>query len=249
MTLTSTGPSGFHIRPIVTVLAVVAFVAGVYAISQQILTDGQPSSPTATETVAETAQPYAGPSGLSEAYAAGKLDAGLIPTLSEPLVEGTPATTTVVIEGQGSLYDALSQGKYDVDFSPGDSAVQYVLIPVAATGTSGSAEAFAAGKFDAGLVPQPSETPASRQAVPEVVVIEGQGSLYDALVEGKYDVEFLSGASGVHYVLGSGAATGSSSLRSAFAAGQLTEGFGGRSSAETTPIPTVTPTVSGGHQE
>ena len=62
------------LRPIVTVLAVVAFVAGVYAISQQILTDTQPSAPAATEAVAETAEPYTGPSGLSEAYAAGKLD-------------------------------------------------------------------------------------------------------------------------------------------------------------------------------
>ena len=43
MTLTSTGPSRFHIKPVVTVLAVVAFVAGVYAISQQIWTDSQPS--------------------------------------------------------------------------------------------------------------------------------------------------------------------------------------------------------------
>ena len=121
MTLTSTGPSGFHIRPIVTVLAVVAFVAGVYAISQQILTDTQPSTPAATEAVAETAEPYTGPSGLSEAYAAGKLDAGLNPTLSEPFVGTTPAPETVVIAGQGSLYDALIEGKYDVDFLSGAS--------------------------------------------------------------------------------------------------------------------------------
>lgn len=137
MTLTSTGPSGFPIRPIVTVLAVVAFVAGVYAISQQILTDGQPSSPTATETVAETAQPYAGPNGLSEAYAAGKLDAGLNPIPSESFAGSSTAPETVVIEGQGSLYDALIEGKYDLDFSPGDPAVQYVLVPAAATGPSG----------------------------------------------------------------------------------------------------------------
>lgn len=56
-------------------LAVVAFVAAVYAISQQILTDSQASTPAATEAVAETAETYTGPTRLSEAYAAGKLDA------------------------------------------------------------------------------------------------------------------------------------------------------------------------------
>jgi len=249
MTLTSTGPSGFHIRPIVTVLAVVAFVAAVYAISQQILTDSQPSTPAATEAVAETAETYTGPTGLSEAYAAGKLDAGLNPIPSEPFVGSTPAPETVVIAGQGSLYDALIEGKYDVDFLSGASGAQYVLVPEAATGTSGSAEAFAAGKFDAALVPELSETFASSQPVPEVAAIKGQGSLYDALVEGKYDVEFLSGAPGVQYVLGSGAATDSSGLRSAFAAGQLTEGLDDQPSAKSTPTATGTPTVSGGHQE
>jgi len=249
MTLTSTGPSGFRIRPIVTVLAVVAFVAGVFAISQQILTDDQVSTPAAAGAVAETAEPYAGPSGLSEAYASGKLDAGLNPAPSEPFVGTTPAPETVVIAGHGSLYDALIEGKYDVDFLSGASGAQYVLVPEAATDTSGSAEAFAAGKFDAGLVPELSQTSASSQPVPEVAVIEGQGSLYDALVEGKYDVEFLSGAPGVQYVLGSGAAIDSSGLRSAFAAGQLTEGLDDQPSAKSTPAATGTPTVSGGHQE
>ncbi len=244
MTLTSTGPSGFHIRPIVTVLAVVAFVAGVYAISQQILTDTQPSTPAATEAVAETAEPYTGPSGLSEAYAAGKLDAGLNPTLSEPFVGTTPAPETVVIAGQGSLYDALIEGKYDVDFLSGASGAQYVLVPEAATGTSGSSEAFAAGKFDAGLVPEPSATLAAREPVSEVVVIAGQGSLYDALIKGKYDLDFSPGDPAVQYVLIPAAATGTGS--------QLIEGLGDGTFAERSPASNAagdTPTVSGGPQE
>ena len=249
MTLTSTGPSGFHIRPIVTVLAVVAFVAGVYAISQQILTDSQSSAPAASEAVAETADPYTGPSGLSEAYAAGKLDAGLNPIPSESFAGSSTAPETVVIEGQGSLYDALSQGKYNLDFAPGDPGVQYVLIPGAAAGASGSSEAFAAGKFDAGLVPEPRATFAGSEPAPEIVVIEGKGGLYDALLAGKYDVEFLSGASGVQYVLGSDATTRPSGLWSAFTAGQLAEGLGNETSAESTPVATGTPTVSAGHQE
>ena len=244
MTLTSTGPSGFHIRPIVTVLAVAAFVAGVYAISQQILTGNQPSASESTEAVAETAEPYAGPSGLSEAYANGKLDAGLNPASSEPYAGSTPAPEIVVIEGQGSLYDALVEGKYDVDFLSGASGAHYVLVPEAASGTSGSSEALAAGKFDAGLVPEPGQTFAASEPAPEIVVIEGEGSLYNALIEGKYDVDSLSGASGVQYVLDSDAEAGVGS--------QLVEGFGDGTFAERPTAASAagnTPTVSGGHQE
>lgn len=244
MTLTSTGPSGFHIRPIVTVLAVVAFVAGVYAISQQIVTDSQPGASESSEAVAETAEPYAGPSGLSEAYANGKLDAGLNPASSEPHAGSTPAPEIVVIEGQGSLYNALIEGKYDVDFLSGASGAHYVLAPEAASSTSGSSEALAAGKFDAGLVPEPSQTSAGSEPASEIVVIEGQGSLYNALIEGKYAVDFLSGASGVQYVLDSDAEAGVSS--------QLVEGFGDGTFAERSAAASAagsTPTVSGGHQE
>ena len=323
MTLTSTGPSRFHIKPVVTVLAVVAFVAGVYAISQQIWTDSQPSASAPTEAVIETAEPYTGPSGLSEAYAAGKLDAGLSPVpgeasaVSEPapdviviagqgslydaLVKGKydvdllseasgaqyvlgaeaaieasgltealaagkldsgfspqpseafaasgSAPEIVVIEGQGSLYDALVEGKYNLDYASGDPGVQYVRNAETATGASGLTEAFTAGKLDAGLNAVAGETPAGAETAPEIIVIEGQGSLYDALFEGKYDVDFLSGASDARYALGSEAATSSSGLWSAFTAGQLAEGFGDQSAVESAPAATGIPTVSGGHQE
>ena len=240
MTLTSTGPSGFHIRPIVTVLAVVAFVAGVYAISQQILTDSQPSAPAASEAVAETADPYTGPSGLSEAYAAGKLDAGLNPIPSESFVGSSTAPETVVIEGQGSLYDALIEGKYDLDFSPGDPAVQYVLFPAAATGTGGQ---LIEGSDD-GPFTESSATSAATEPATEIAVIEGQGSLYDALIEGKYDLDFSPGHADVQYVLVPAAATGPS--------GQLVEGLGDGPFTELSPTAGAagnTPTVSGGPQE
>ena len=249
MTLTSTGPSWFHIKPVVTVLAVVALVAGVYAISQQIWTDSQPSASAPTEAVIETAVPYTGPSGLSEAYAAGKLDAGLNPVPGETSAVSEPAPDVIVIAGQGSLYDALVKGKYDVDLLSGASGAQYVLGAEAATEASGLTEALAAGKLDSGFSPQPSEAFAASGSAPEIVVIEGQGSLYDALVEGKYDVDFLSGVSDARYALGSEAATSSSGLWSAFTAGQLAEGFGDQSAVESAPAATGIPTVSGGHQE
>ena len=249
MTLTSTGPSGFHIKPIVTVLAVVAFVAGVYAIGQQVLTDSQPGVSEPAETVAETAEPSVESSGLSEAYAAGKFDAALNPARSESPPTATPPPEIVEIEGHGGLHDALIQGKYNLDFAPGDPGVQYVLVPEAAAGASGSSEALAAGKFDAGLVPNQAETAAAGEPTPEIVAIEGHGSLYDALIDGKYDVEFLSGTSGVQYVLSAEQATGSSGLRSAVATGQLTESVDNEPSAESGAAAIETPTVSGGHQQ
>ena len=323
MTLTSTGPSGFHIRPVVTVFAVVAFVAGAYAISQQIWTDSQPSASAPTEAVVETAEPHTGPSGLSEAYAAGKLDAGLNPvpgetlagsetapevvviagqgSLYEALIEGKfdvdslsgesgaqfvlgPETTAashgltealavgkldagfapqpseasagsglapeiVVIEGQGALYNALIEGKYNLEYASGDPGVQYVQSAETATGAGGLSEAFSAGKLDAGLNPVLGETAAGAEAAPEIVVIEGQGGLYDALIEGKYDVDFLSGAPGVRYAIGSEAATDSSGLWAAFTAGHVAEGFGDQPSVESASAAIGTPTISGGHQE
>ena len=249
MTLTSTGPSGFHIRPIVTVLAVAAFVAGVYAISQQILTDNQPGASESTEAVAETAEPYVGPSGLSEAYANGKLDAGLNPASSEPYAGSTPAPEIVEIDGQGGLYDALIDGKYTLDFAPGDPGVQYVLVPRAATVTSGSSAALVAGKFDAGLVPDQTGTAAASEPTPEIVTIEGEGSLYDALIDGKYNVAVLSGTSSVQYVLNTEPEASSSGLQSASANGQLAEGIDDEPSTESGPAAIGSPTVSGGHQQ
>jgi len=82
MTLTSTGP-GFHIKPVVTVLAVVAFLAGAYAISQQFLTDSQPSASAPTDVSTEAAEPYAGTSDqLVEGFGDG------------PYVEQSPSAGT-----------------------------------------------------------------------------------------------------------------------------------------------------------
>lgn len=140
MTLTSTGPSGFHIKPVVMVLAVAAFAAAAYVIALQIRSNDQPSASAPAELSAEAVEPSAEPSGPPAAvYSGGYLvegldappaDAGKTPAASQPAPE------IVVIEGQGSLYDALIDGKYDLDVAPGDPMVQYVLVPAAAASTS-----------------------------------------------------------------------------------------------------------------
>jgi hypothetical protein len=131
MSLTSTGPSGFHIKPVVTVLAAVAFVAAVYAISQQLWTDSQPSASAPAGVSTEAAEPYAGTSNrLIEG-----IDDGPFVEPSETFPATEPATEIVVIEGEGSNFDALIAGKYDADF-PGVPDVQYVLVPPSAADTS-----------------------------------------------------------------------------------------------------------------
>ena len=77
MTITSTGPSGFHLKPLVAVFALTAIAAGVLAIVQVTGTDSLQRTPAPVEASTEVAEPYTGPSGLSEALADGKLDAGL----------------------------------------------------------------------------------------------------------------------------------------------------------------------------
>ena len=175
MTLTSTGPSGFQIKAAVTVLAVVAFVAGAYAISQQFSIDSQPNASAATGAVIATADPYTGPSGLSEAYAAGKLDAGLNPVPGETLAGSEPAPEVIVIEGQGSLYDALVEGKYDAGSLSGVSGAQYVLSSEAAA-SNGLTEALATGKLDAEFALQPSEATTGSEPAPPDRRYRGKGS-------------------------------------------------------------------------
>ena len=151
MTITSTGPSGFHLRPLVYVFAVAAIAAGTLAVVQLTGTDRPRSTPAPAAVSTEVVEPYASPSGSSEAFAAGKFDAGLVPEPSETPAASQPAPEIFVIEGQGSLYDALIEGKYDLDFSPEDPGVQYVLVREAATDAGGLSEAFSAGQLVEGF--------------------------------------------------------------------------------------------------
>lgn len=74
MTITSTGPSGFHLKPLVSVFAVAAIAAGILAIIQVTGTDSPLSTPAPAEVSTDVVEPYSGPSGLSQALADGKLD-------------------------------------------------------------------------------------------------------------------------------------------------------------------------------
>lgn len=93
MTLTPTGPSGFHIKPVVSALTVVAFLAGVYAISQQFWTDSQPSASAPADVSTEAAEPYA---GTSDQLVEGLGDG---PVVERSLSAGTASDTPTVSGG------------------------------------------------------------------------------------------------------------------------------------------------------
>jgi hypothetical protein len=147
MTITSTGPSGFHLRPLVSVFAVAAIAAGIVAIVQVTSTDSPQTTPVPAEVSTEAVEPSAGPNGLAEALADGKLDAGLTATESQPLAGSAPVPKIVVVEGNGGLRDALVEGKLTMD-NPG---VQYAASVETAAINSGLRAAFDAGKFDEGV--------------------------------------------------------------------------------------------------
>jgi hypothetical protein len=241
MTITSTGPSGFHLKPLVAVFAVAAIVTGVLAIAQTIGTDSPQSTPAPAGVSTATVKSYAGPSGLAQALAQGKLDAGLATAEIQPYAGSTRALEIVVIEGQGGLHNALIGGKLTMD----TTGVQYAPGPEAAASPSGLAEAFADGKFDGLLVTTETTASAGSAPVPEIVVIEGQGGLHDALIAGKLTMD----TTGVQYVASLETAATASGLLAAFDAGRLNEGVGDRGTVPMSPPTAGTPTVSGGHQE
>ncbi len=248
MTITSTGPSGFHVKPLITAFAVTIFVAAIVAVGLWAGSDGQQSNPSQIAVSNETADAYAGPSGLVEAYKAGKYDAGPASTQSQPVPASAPAPETVVISGEGALSEALIDGKFATDFGPQASNVEYVRGFEVATADRSLSAAFDAGKLDAGLVPEQGST-AGAEYSPKTVVVTGQSGLHDALVSGKLTADFDPARPGVQFVRIPNAAM-SSGLSAAAAADRLEKGFGDSAPTEkVSPGTAHTPTLSGGHQQ
>lgn len=96
MTITSTGPSGLHLKPIVTVFAAAVFAIAIVAIVLWTGTDNPPSSPTPIETATEAVTPDVAPSANWDAYADGKLD--------DSAVEGDSTTHQPVVSGGHQEY-------------------------------------------------------------------------------------------------------------------------------------------------
>ncbi len=243
MTTTSPGTHEFPYKAILIAITAIVLAAGAVALVFAIgeWTQREPIAAPISEVTVETPAPNVSLGGLTEALAEGKLDAGLTPaSTSDPAaIQIAP----VAAGGQASLYDALIAGKLATDY---DTGVQYVRGTAASDGPDSLWVALNTGKLDAGLIPDVTPDVAFTLTAPEAAVVEGTGSLYDALVTGKLDMDYDSRA---HLVRGSEASYGSEGLWAALMSGQLDQGWmNDEEAAEPVPAEPV-PTLSGGHQE
>jgi hypothetical protein len=238
MTTTTTGTNGFPVRYIVMAVVAAALATVIIAISQQGGTDIAQSVSAPRQAGTEVATQSANANGLADALESGKLDEGSGGSRQSTATASASAPTTVEVTGQGSSYDALIAGKFGVDFGP-NADVRYVRAPGAASG--GLTQALAENKLDAAPSNTPS-TPSSAPA-PRTVEVAGQGSSYDALIAGKFGVDFGPNADVLYVGMHQTAPGG---LWKALDDGKLDE-----SVAKTQPstAPSYADTVTGGRQE
>lgn len=225
MTLTSTGPSGFHLKPLVGVFAAAVFAAAAFAVGLWIGNERQPAPPAAVDATAPVATPEVAPSANVEAFEAGKFDDAPLPPPSP--TAGEPGSQGVATEAPSANVDAYAAGKLDLELAVTNPS-RY-----AASGagtTSANWAAYEAGKLDDG--------PAT-QAV-TVAVSDGN---YGPLVAGKYDPEYATQHPDVHYVQAPEIPAGTSANWAAYEAGKLDDT---RVESEPASRP---PAITGGHQE
>jgi hypothetical protein len=250
MTTTSPGAHEFPVKYVVVAIVAAVFVAAVFAIAQWAGTESQQIVASPSEAPTAAVESYTGPSGLTQAFADGKLDAGLVPTPSQAVTGSDPVPETVLIKGEGSNYDALIAGKFAMDFNALDPGVHYVRATETAPSVGGLDAALAEGKLDAGLISTPSQAVTGGDPVPETVLIEGQGGNYDALIAGKFAVDFNALDPGVEYARAIEATPNVIGLRAALAEGKLDAGLIViEVTAEPLPATARTSTLSGGQQQ
>lgn len=225
MTLTSTGPSGFHLKPLIAVLAATVFAFAALAIGLWVGNESEPSMPAVVDAATPVATPEVAPSANWTAFQAGKLDDGLL-SLPSPAV-GESGNQAVASAAPSANFGAYASGKLDPELAATNPS-RY-----AASGaghTSANWSAYETGKFD--------DAPATQS----VTVALSSGN-YEALVAGKYDLEYAAERPGVTYVQAPEIADGASANWTAYEAGKL-------DSSPTEPEGTSrAPAVSGGHQE
>lgn len=220
MTLTSTGPSGFHLKPLVAVFAATVFAFAAFAVGFWIGNEYEPSTP-----ATPVATPEVAPSANFEAFEAGKLDDG---TLSLPSAAvGESGAQAVAGAAPNANFDAYASGKLDPELAAANPSLY------AASGaghTSANWAAFEAGKLD--------DAPAI-----QTVTVDVSSGNYAALVAGKYDPDYAAEHPGVTYVRAPEIAPGTSANWAAYEAGKLDDAPAEPQAA------TRAPAASGGHQE
>jgi hypothetical protein len=210
MTLTSTGPHGFHPKPLVTVFAATVAVASIIAIALWIGAENQVSSPSAVEASATIASPDVAPSANWDAYNAGKLDDTPLPPSSPAATATQPGPEAVA---RSSNVDAYANGKLDMELAAQNPGRYY---GTTVDRTSANWVAYATGKLDDAPV-----AGTGADAFRETVVIVGSGGNYEALIDGKLDMEFAAQNPGLRYVTAPRVVDGTSANWAAFEAGKL----------------------------
>lgn len=227
MTLTSTGPSGFHLKPLLAAFAAAVFAIAAFAVGLWVGTESQPSTPPAVDAAAPVATPEVAPSANWAAFEAGKLDDAPLPPPSPTVSK--PATQGVASEAPSANLDAYATGKLDMELAATNPSAYYGTAE-AVDRTTGNWAAFDAGKLD--------DTPAT-----QTVTVDVSSGNYGPLVAGKYDMEYAAANPGMTYVVVPKIADGTSANWAAFEAGKLDD-----APAEPESV-TRPPTVTGGHQE
>lgn len=225
MTLTSTGPSGFHLKPLVAVFTATVFAVAAFAVGLWVGTDNQPITPASVDAAPQVAAPEVAPSANLEAFEAGKLDDAPLPP-SSPTVSA-PDTQGVASEAPSANLDAYAAGKLDVELATANPS-RYAAS--AAGQASANWSAYDAGKLD--------DAPAT-----QTVAIDVSSGNYGPLVAGKYDIEYATQHPGVRYVQTPEIADEMSANWAAHDAGKLDDAS---VEGESTTRP---PAVTGGHQE
>ena len=225
MTLTSTGPSGFHLKPLVALFAATVFAFAAFAVGLWVGNESQPNTPAAVDAATPVATPEVAPSANFAAFEAGKLDDGPLSLPSAAV--GESSARAVASAALNANLDAYASGKLDLELAAANPS-RY-----AASGaghTSANWVAYDAGKLD--------DAPAI-----QTVTVDVSNGNYAALVAGKYDPEYAAQHRGVTYVQAPEIADGTSANWAAYEAGKLddtpTEAEGA----------TRAPAVSSGHQE
>ena len=112
MTLTSTGPSGFHLKPLVAVFAATVFAFAAFAVGLWVGNESQPSTPAAVDAATPVATPEVAPSANFAAFEAGKLDDGPLSLPSAAV--GESSARAVASAALNANLDAYASGKLDL---------------------------------------------------------------------------------------------------------------------------------------
>ena len=225
MTLTSTGPSGFHLKPLVAVFAAAVFAIAAFGVALWVGTDTKPIASASVDAPAQVATPEVAPSANLQAFEAGKLDdAPLLPP--SPTV-GEPGTQGVAGEVPSANLDAYAAGKLDMELAAANPSRYAVSAAGQATANWG---AYEAGKLD--------DTPAT-----QTVAVDVSSGNYGPLVAGKYDMEYAAENPGTTYVAVPRIAVGTSANFAALEAGKLDDA---PAKPESASRPSA---LTGGHQE